>query len=200
MMDEGVRRYIETGDNSAIPYNKGSLYVFKSKVDSTITVYDQAGMLEKGYYSETLAEMMWKIGDSTKTVLGYDCVMAETDYHGRHWTVWFTPEIPIQDGPWKLCGLPGLILEASESTGQHKYIAIGIEESNKEIFPIYSPKNYNKMARKEMLRDMRQYLTNGTTMVNAFLRSVPSGEKIEIKNEVNDAPDLHVDFLETDYH
>ena len=200
MMDEGVRRHIETGDDSMIPYSNGALYVFKSVGDSTVTVYDQSGMLEYGYYTEPLAEMTWQIGDSTKIVLGYECVMAETDYHGRHWTVWFTPEIPVQDGPWKLCGLPGLILEATEPTGQHKFIATGIESGNREIMPIYSPKKYDRMTRKEMLRGLRQYLTNGAPMVNAFISNTPSGEKIEIKDEVNDAPDLHVDFLETDYH
>ncbi len=200
MMSIGVKKAIETGDHSYVPTNQGDLYVFKNRGDSIITVYDQAGMLEQGYYSEPLAEMVWEIGDSVKTVLGYECIMAETDEHGRHWTVWFTPDIPIQDGPWKLCGLPGLILEASESTGQHQFIATGIETSNQEIVPIYNPKKYDKMNRKDMLRSMRQYLTNGTTMVNAFLSNTPSGEKIEIKNEVNDAPDLHVDFLETDYH
>lgn len=200
MFDEGVRLHIETGDESMIPYSKGALYVFKSVGDSTVTVYDQSGMLEYGYYTEPLAEMTWQIGDSTKIVLGYECVMAETDYHGHHWTVWFTPEIPVQDGPWKLCGLPGLILEATEPTGQHKFIATGIESSNREIMPIYIPKKYDRMTRKEMLRGLRQYLTNGAPMVNAFISNTPGGEKIEIKDEMNDAPDLHVDFLETDYH
>ncbi len=200
MMRVGVKKYIETQDDSAIPRSQGWLCVFKIRSDSVVNVYDQAGMLERGYYSEPLAEMVWEIGDSVKTVLGYECIMADTDYHGRHWTVWFTPDIPIQDGPWKLCGLPGLILEASETSGQHKFIATGIESSNQEIAPIYNPKKYDKMKRKDMLRGTRQYLTNGATMVNAFISNTPSGEKIEIKNEVNDAPDLHIDFLETDYH
>ncbi len=200
LLQEGVKKYMETKDESAIPTKNGSLYVFKSVADSTVTVYDASGMLDFGYYSEPIAEMDWVIGDSTKIVLGYECVMAKTDYHGRHWTVWFTPEIPVQDGPWKLCGLPGLILEATEPTGQHKFIATGIESSNREIMPIYSPKKYDRMTRKEMLRGLRQYLTNGAPMVNAFISNTPSGEKIERKDEVTDAPDLHVDFLETDYH
>lgn len=57
-----------------------------------------------------------EIADSTKNILGYDCVMATAHYHGRDWTAWFTPDIPLPEGPWKLTGLPGLILEASEST------------------------------------------------------------------------------------
>lgn len=51
-----------------------------------------------------------------------------------------------------------------------------------------------------MLKSQRQYLTNSAMMTNAINSNTPSGEKIEIKNEANDAPDLHVDFLETDYH
>ncbi len=200
MFSVGVKKAIETGDHSYVPTNQGSLYVFKNKGDSIVTVYDQAGMFDKGYYSDPLAEMVWEVGDSVKIVLGYECVMAETDYHGRQWTVWFTPDIPIQDGPWKLCGLPGLILEAYESTGQHQFIATGIQSSNQEIVPIYNPKKYDKMSRKDMLRGMRQYPTNGATMVNPFISNTPTGEKIEIKHAVNSAPDLHIDFLEIDYH
>lgn len=200
MLSEGVKKAIETGDHSYVPTKKGLMYVFKNSSDSIVSVYDQAGMLEQGYYIEPLAEMVWEVGDSVKSVLGYECIMAETDYHGRHWTVWFTPDIPLQDGPWKLCGLPGLILEASESSGQHQFIADGIEQSTQTIMPIYSPKKYDRMKRKDMLRNMRSYLTNGNTMVNALLSNTPSGEKIKIKNEVNDVPDLHIDFLETDYH
>lgn len=200
MMSEGIKKAFETGDYSYVPSRNGVMYVFKSAADSAVTVYDSAGMLEKGYYSEPLAEMDWVVGDSTRTILDYECVMAETDYHGRHWTVWFTPEIPIQDGPWKLCGLPGLILEAKESDGQHQFIATGIESSNQEIVPIYTPTKYDKMKRKEMLRGVRQYLTNGASMVNAIISNTPSGEKIEINDVVNDSPDLYVDFLETDYH
>ncbi|MCM1356877.1 MAG: GLPGLI family protein [Staphylococcus sp.] len=201
LMDEGVKKALETKDSSSIPTMNGYMYVFKSTGDSIVTVYDSAGMLERGYYSEPLAEMKWEIGDSTKTILGYECVMAETDYHGRHWTVWFTPDIPLRDGPWKLYGLPGLILEADESTGQHRFAVIGIEASNQEIAPIYSPKKYDQMNRRDMLRATRSYLTNGDTMIQTFLSNTPSGEKIELKTaDSTSAPDLHVDFLETDYH
>lgn len=201
LIDEGVKKAIATGDHSMIPTKNGSLYVIKSAGDSTVTVYDKAGMLDKGYYSEPLAEMNWEIADSTKQILNYECVMAETDYHGRHWTVWFTPDIPLQEGPWKLCGLPGLILEARESSGQHQFIVQGIEASNQPIMPIYSPKKYDKMNRKDLLRDEWAYLTNGAAMISAFISNTPSDEKIVIKHNTSGTDsDLNVDFLETDYH
>ncbi|MBD5356784.1 MAG: GLPGLI family protein [Bacteroides sp.] len=48
--------------------------------------------------------------DTTAFILGYECIMAEIDYHGHHWQAWFSPDIPVNDGPWKVCGLSGLIL------------------------------------------------------------------------------------------
>lgn len=113
MFDAAVAAYVQNRDESAmdaVVYHS-RLYVTKDFAKSVSTTYDQAGMGEYGYYDEPFSEIDWQIAeDSTKTVLGYQCIMASTDYHGRKWTVWFTPEIPVQDGPWKFCGLPGLIL------------------------------------------------------------------------------------------
>ncbi len=63
-------------------------------------------------YKEEWVKPEWTITDETKEILGYECVKAVTDYRGRKWIAWFTPEIPVEEGPGKVCGLPGLILEA----------------------------------------------------------------------------------------
>ena len=118
VLKDALKRYTETKDESAMKsvVYQTFLYIFRSADDNQMTVYDKAGSLEHGYYTEPLGEIVWEISDSTKIVLGYDCVMATANYHGRDWTAWFTPDIPLQEGPWKLCGLPGLILAANEST------------------------------------------------------------------------------------
>jgi GLPGLI family protein len=54
----------------------------------------------------------WQIGEETKTINDMVLQKAECDFRGRHYTAWFNPKIPISDGPWKLRGLPGLIIEA----------------------------------------------------------------------------------------
>lgn len=196
MFNAAVTKYLETKDRSmmeAVVY-KTQLYIFRSIPENEMTVYDKAGSLEHGYYTEPLDEIQWEIGDSTKTVLGYECSMATTDYHGRHWTAWFTPEIPLQEGPWKLTGLPGLILEASESTGQHGFIATGLEPSNQEIYPISPYPQYDKMSRIEMLRQLRNYRDHGNS-INAAELGINLGPE-HIKNE----DEAKIDFLETDYH
>ncbi len=169
LFNEAVKRYSETKDESAMKnvVYQTFLYIFRSVIDNQMTVYDRAGSLEYGYYTEPLGEIQWEISDSTKNVLGYDCVMATANYHGRDWTAWFTPDIPLQEGSWKLTGLPGLILEASESTGQHSFVATGLETSNQEIVPVYPYRQYDKMTRIEMLRQLRNYRDHGRAIDTA---------------------------------
>ena len=171
------------------------LYVTKDFAKSVSTTYDQAGMGECGYYDEPFSEIDWVINeDSTKIILDYQCIMATTDYHGRKWAVWFTPEIPMQDGPWKFCGLPGLIMEASEPSGQHSFTVTGIEISTQPIFPIFNTE-YEKMERKDMLRALRHYRENSNAMFKAATGTELGGVDAPVTEETQ-----KYDYLETDYH
>ncbi len=103
----------------------------KNKVDSTLR-FNGFILGDMYYYDEPLHPMEWTIGDETKEVLGHQCQKATTSWRGREWTAWFS-DIPYNDGPWKFGGLPGLILEMSDSTGEHK---IRAKEIKHEIFPL----------------------------------------------------------------
>ncbi len=198
ILHSALRQYSSSGDRAVlddiIAY-KTFLYVFKDVPKSLITVYDKAGLTDFGCYTEPLDAQLWQIGDSVKTVLGYECIVAEADYHGRHWTAWFAPDIPVPDGPWKLRGLPGLILEASEPGDQHYFLAKGIETSHMDIVPIYPSVDYERMTRKELLKGRRNSLENGMAIFRA---------QTGVDLGVNDTPvsdeGLQYDFLETDYH
>ena len=195
LLTEALNHYRDTKDESlmnSVVY-KTQLYVFKSFPDNKFNVYDKAGLSDRYFYIDPIEEIEWEISDSTKKFLGYECIMAEADYHGRHWTVWFTPEIPLNNGPWKLQGLPGLILEASELSGQHFFTATGIENSNQEILPVYNLKEYDKSNRIDMLKMERNFRDNQNSMIKAQIDldlgadSFPSEEAKKY------------DFLETDY-
>lgn len=196
LLHDAIKRYSETKDESAmnsVAYQT-FLYIFRSIPDNQMTVYDKAGSLEYGVYTEPLGEIQWEISDSTKTVLGYNCVMATANYHGRDWTAWFTTDIPLPEGPWKLTGLPGLILEANESTGQHSFVATGLEASNQEIVPIYPYQQYDKMSRVEMLRQLRNYRDHGRA-IDAAATGLNLGP-----DHIRTGEEAKIDFLETDYH
>lgn len=196
LLHTAIRRYVDTKDRSVmegVTY-RTHLYVFKSKSENLYNVYDYVSMQGHFHYQEPLTEIEWSISDSTKNILGYECFMAEADYHGRSWTVWFTPEIPISDGPWKLQGVPGLILEASEPSGQHTFTATGIEYSNQAIVEIYDPKRYDKSSRIEMLKMERYYRNNSNSILKAQLDL-----KISADTPLSEESKKY-DFIETDYH
>ena len=55
--------------------------------------------------------------DEFKTILNYKCQRATVNFGERVFDVWFTPDIPISDGPWKIQGLPGLVISAKTIGG-----------------------------------------------------------------------------------
>ena len=73
---------------------------------------------------------VWELLDGDSTVCEYPCKKARTTFRGRTWTVWYTLDLPYSDGPWKFCGLPGLILYAYESEGYFRFNCIGIEKGD----------------------------------------------------------------------
>ncbi len=79
-------------------------------------------------YEEPQPVLNWNISGDHRQVCGYDCIKATGLFRGRQWTVWFTPEIPLPYGPWKLGGLPGLILQAEDYQKHFVWECCGIKQ------------------------------------------------------------------------
>jgi len=80
---------------------------------------------------EPLPVINWKISGDTASFAGLHCQKATTHFKGRDYTAWFCPDIPLHAGPWKLSGLPGLILEAYDTKKQVVFKFDGIEDMSK---------------------------------------------------------------------
>ncbi len=81
---------------------------------------------------EALPVIDWKITSDTTSFGTLHCQKATTTFKGRTFEVWFCPALSFRSGPWKLNGLPGLIVEANDSKKEVVWNFAGLEDA-KEI-------------------------------------------------------------------
>lgn len=92
------------------------------------------------------------------------------------YTAWYTPQIPIANGPEKFGGLPGLILELH--TPNMVYLCSEIVLNPKKAIAIKAPKGkttsqeeFDKIMKKrmdEMKKSSKSKSRNGTTIIETF--------------------------------
>lgn len=156
--------------------NQGGIYVeepgsnkskiYKNRKKNEVITTDKVGTLSVYKCEETIAPQAWEITHDTLTVLGYLCQRATTTFRGRSYNAWFTAEIPINDGPWKLYGLPGLILKATSDDFVFSFTAIGIEKTkdsismDKDSYIKSTPEQIAKITEKNRLTTMMRHLHN----------------------------------------
>ena len=122
-----------------------------------------------GYIGEEQMSMPdWTLHEDTAAIAGYLCKRATTHYRGRDWEVYYTSEIPLNHGPWKLWGLPGLITRATDAD---HYFLFEMEAFKRLINPVpiiyihreigakggYTGAEYEKISKKTYLEYERLY-------------------------------------------
>ena len=153
---------------NSFPRSRTLTIIYKNHPAGAITVTD--GLREDQVtYRDTLNAQQWTMTDSTREVLGYTCQQATADFRGRHWTAWFATDIPVSDGPWKLGGLPGLILEAYDEGQQHIFTAVGLERVKDEpiIFnrSFKGNRKFEQTNRLDFLRMERRFLMDSNSFI-----------------------------------
>ena len=74
------------------------------------------------FVKDSFFDMHWnRIGKEFKIINGYRCQSAETSFRGRKYKAFFTPDIPVNAGPWKFNNLPGLIVEVKSLDGEYQF-------------------------------------------------------------------------------
>lgn len=119
-------------------------------------------------------KLEWVITDENKTIAGYKCLKATTTFRGRKWIAWFTPDIPIASGPWKLYGLPGLILEISSVDNVY---SIQAQKNafkrdvvlDKDFSKLYAAKNNTPITYQKYLKDYQEYLDNAEAELRVMM-------------------------------
>lgn len=126
--DDSIDPYIYADSLSKISYPSFLEDEYISKLDNggTYQTWTNLGIEAFQYKQKNIYH--WVLGPETKVILGYTCLQATTELHGRTFTAWYTEDIPIMSGPHKFSGLPGLILKVESTDKLFRFEAIGFEK------------------------------------------------------------------------
>ena len=175
-------------------------FLYKNYPEGKMTTFGYDLIKVNFFYEEDYVPQEWIIGDSTKQILGYTCEKAVCDFRGRHWIAWFAEDIPIKEGPWKLNGLPGLILEAYDAKMDYHYTATSMNKN--PVSPVilykFEDKPEIKVERKIYNHSLEQFLM-GTPAEDLEIIQESIKKGIPQNYMSRRSRKLRYDFLERDH-
>ena len=133
---------------SDVPSSAIRCSIFKNMTSKNITTIDHIYMQGMYEYEESFNAFNWQITTETDTIHNYVCQKAICDFGGRTWEAWFTSELPFSDGPYKFCGLPGLILNIADTENHYSWKFLSIERPS-ELMMVYEVINDRIQTTKE---------------------------------------------------
>lgn len=105
-------------------------------------------LIQTSRYNEVMPKLKWTETGVSKEIRGVNCKEAICSYKGRNYVAYYSPDIPISNGPHIFGGLPGLILELSDGNSEYVWTIESFEPS--EGMPIIvSNKNIENMTREK---------------------------------------------------
>ncbi len=144
------------GEFNARKYNLFVLYV--GYPEGEISVFDKITP-NRYFYTEPLPDFGWELTDDTLTVGGYLCQKAVGKYGGRTWTAWYSEDVSAPYGPWKLRGLPGMILKAEDADGIFSFVCVGLMQRTAPI-KYFSKGGYTTLKRNKFISHRNKLYCN----------------------------------------
>lgn len=131
-------------------------------------------------YTDSVPALDWVFrNEETDTIIGYECRKATTEFAGRQYTAWFTPEIPLPFGPYKFGSLPGLILKIEDGERQFVWEAVGFQRTKSPIMEYtYQDNNDKQCSVSDVDKTLARYFNSPVGFLIASLGG--DGSKVHI--------------------
>lgn len=129
--------------------------------------------------TEDFTTLDWKLTPETKKIEGFNCQKANTSFRGREYEAWFTNDIAVTAGPWKLWGVPGLILEVYDKTQEVGFYfkSIALNKPVKEF--IKMPSQGMQVTRQKFLAKRTEAREKAEQMLQTY---ADKGIKVDTKS------------------
>jgi len=161
-----IRREGPPGGGGSSNSGQITYQIYKNYPAGKVTTLERIG--PGGFRCEETQECPeWQILPDTATMLNYLCNKATCRFKGRDYTAWFTPQIPRSEGPWKLCGLPGLILYAEDSQRHFVFECTGLLNARPDEMIQYGADNYEPVSRQTLNRTYERFAADPIGYINA---------------------------------
>ena len=134
-------------------------------------------------YSEPIPRQSWNISFETQDILGYTCQKATCHFRGRDYVAWFAPDIPVRQGPWKLGGLPGLILKAHDTDSLYTFEAVKVETGKHPII-CYEYRDYKEYPRTEIQKNQKRFTENWPKSVGWRKGTIMPDGSVKLSDEI----------------
>lgn len=193
---------IMTANNNASLYKSYSYHLFDSLMEHSTSNEEiklPKGSPEQLYTNFTTQEIIlirplnndkfaiktslqktdWELIDSTQKFGNLICKKARGKFRGRVYNCWYCPDIAVQSGPWKLNGLPGLIINATDEKKQVSFILSEIWQTQNQDVELPKPLTY---ITEEKFNEMLEALVSNP---NAFLENNSSNQNNTIEFKQN---------------
>lgn len=131
---------------------------------------------------EALDLVEWNFTGKSKEIQGFHCLEANGRFAGRQYTVWFTDSIPAFFGPWKLHGLPGLVLEAYDESREVNFYANLVGSRSIDDTLPYDPMaagNYEVIDRVEFVLHLKEYIEK---IRKRMMTKFPRGYQVTVQS------------------
>lgn len=130
-------------------------------------------------------EMKWNILPEKEKIGEFETQKAETFMFGRKWTAWFAQEIPIQDGPYKFRGLPGLIVKVSDPKNTHVFELKGVKKlSTKEEWSSETDKKrFRSLIKIDDQKFKRIFLESRENPTKGIRQMMASGAQVMMTDD-----------------
>jgi GLPGLI family protein len=128
-------------------WRNSDLFLYRNFEKERVT--DVMEMLGKTHLVEdSLQVPVWRIGNQVREIAGHMCLNATTtdSTKGQTITAWFAQDIPVQAGPERYFGLPGLILELDINGGD-----VIVEATSVTMQPVAELLNVPKVKKPKRL-------------------------------------------------
>lgn len=154
--------------------------VYKNYPEPGKTAYLDFFAADRYVCIEPMEPIDWQLTDSIDSICGYECHQAIAKFKGRTWIAWYTEDIPIDNGPWKLSGLPGLILKAHDSENDYGFTAVGLTTGKGSIPIYYKGKTFEPIDRKSLTSIYKKYYADP---IGYLLQDAKYATIVKIKDE-----------------